>query len=252
MCVLRPLAPVVVAACVLLAGCGKKVTYPACGGDKDCPATEKCVNKRCVQCAADSDCEAGETCEAGACVAATGCQSAADCTDQACEDGKCVACVSDDQCLEGEECREGLCIGPGECLVNEDCAEDEDCVNNRCVRADLVGQDTAGGCQLLPVYFDLDQSQVDDEARLKLEGNAQCIGQVTQRDVVVEGYTDNSGPDEYNIALSEQRARSVSEYLSRLGVDQSRMTILPRGESVATGQDEEGRAMDRKVEFRWE
>jgi peptidoglycan-associated lipoprotein len=73
----------------------------------------------------------------------------------------------------------------------------------------------------------------------------------TTREVEVIGTTDARGPDEYNIGLSDDRAQAVVTYLTRLGVDASRLHKVPLGEGEATGTDEAGYAKDRKVRFQW-
>ena len=49
------------------------------------------------------------------------------------------------------------------------------------------------------------------------------------------GHTDPRGTQEYNLALSERRAQSVRDHLGRLGIDGSKMTVLPRGALDAKG-----------------
>ncbi len=69
--------------------------------------------------------------------------------------------------------------------------------------------------------------------------------------MVVEGYTDSVGDDNYNQKLSEDRAKSVREYLVSKGVDSSRITSVGRGESspVSDNSSPEGRANNRRVEI---
>ena len=62
------------------------------------------------------------------------------------------------------------------------------------------------------------------------------------------GHTDTSGTEEYNIALSERRAQSVADYLSRLGSDPAKMQVVPKGETEPTGLGDD---KDRRVEFNW-
>ncbi|MCX7877207.1 MAG: OmpA family protein [Ignavibacteria bacterium] len=73
-------------------------------------------------------------------------------------------------------------------------------------------------------------------------------------DLVVEinAHTDNIGSDKYNQDLSEKRASSVVEYLVSLGINSERLISRGFGESqpVADNSTEEGRALNRRVEFR--
>jgi len=67
----------------------------------------------------------------------------------------------------------------------------------------------------------------------------------------LEGHTDSTGPDNYNMGLSERRAKSVMDYLVAHGVDASRVMSKGFGESKpkATNATREGRAMNRRVEI---
>ncbi|RMH44031.1 MAG: OmpA family protein [Deltaproteobacteria bacterium] len=242
------------AALALLAGCpDKKPKYPNCAGDKDCKPGEHCVDKKCVQCRDDDDCEKGQRCEANACVAAEGwCESDADCPNfQVCKDHQCVACTSDADC-PGGKCTDGACLRPGQCVKDEDCADDEDCVDGRCQRVGLGGPQPDTTCTLESVYFEFDSAALSAEARDVLAKDADCLKQESERSVYVIGHTDPRGTDEYNIALSDGRARAVADYLARLGIDPARFRIVPKGEADATGTDEESWKRDRRVDFEWQ
>ena len=67
----------------------------------------------------------------------------------------------------------------------------------------------------------------------------------------ITGHTDNVGTDEFNQKLSEGRANSVKKELIRRGVDPDRIETEGKGESepVATNDTEEGRQLNRRVEF---
>jgi len=241
---------ILVAALALL-GCGdKKPKYPTCAADKDCKAGERCVNKKCVQCAENADCEDGEICRNGACQKPDGfCASDDDCTDgKVCKNNTCVACESDVECGVGGKCQDGGCLRKGQCKVDEDCADDEDCVNGRCTKASGTG---AGACQLPAIYFDFDQAAISEENKGKLEQVHECL-KSTEQNVRVIGHTDPRGTEEYNIALSEGRARAVADYLARLGIDPARLNLVPKGEAEASGTDDGSWRQDRRVEFEWQ
>ncbi len=205
----------------LAGGCGdKKLKYPTCGKDKDCREGEHCVNKRCQQCGQDDHCASGQVCKLGACVADPDAVSEVDPRSQ-----------------------------PGYCDRNEDCEDDEDCVENKCQRPWMNETDPNLDCALTTVYFDFDDASVRPEARETLSGTAQCIQKAPPaRGVFIEGHTDASGTEEYNIALSERRAQTVADYLARLGVDPARFHVVPKGETVPAGAGED---RDRRVEFKW-
>ncbi|TON25989.1 hypothetical protein CGH62_21605 [Vibrio parahaemolyticus] len=70
----------------------------------------------------------------------------------------------------------------------------------------------------------------------------------------IVGYTDSSGPEIYNIGLSERRAQSVADYLVQQGIDASRLTVMGMGENspVASNDTAEGRAQNRRVEVHFD
>jgi outer membrane protein OmpA-like peptidoglycan-associated protein len=69
--------------------------------------------------------------------------------------------------------------------------------------------------------------------------------------IVIEGYTDSKGSEEYNRQLSEKRAKSVRDYLVSEGVSESVVSAVGRGEEnpVASNASAEGRANNRRVEI---
>ncbi|OZC03243.1 OmpA family protein [Rubricoccus marinus] len=70
--------------------------------------------------------------------------------------------------------------------------------------------------------------------------------------IEIGGHTDNVGSDETNDALSQRRAESVAAYLAAQGVAHQRLTAVGYGENrpVASNENETGRALNRRVEFR--
>lgn len=71
------------------------------------------------------------------------------------------------------------------------------------------------------------------------------------RRVRIEGHTDSQGNKQFNQSLSEQRARSVADYLLRAGIDRGRIESVGYGDSkpIAPNLNPRGREMNRRVEF---
>jgi outer membrane protein OmpA-like peptidoglycan-associated protein len=73
------------------------------------------------------------------------------------------------------------------------------------------------------------------------------------RDITIDlnGYADNIGTDQSNLELSRRRAERVKEWLMEHGIEEDRIVIRGHGEShpVATNETDEGRALNRRVEF---
>ena len=69
--------------------------------------------------------------------------------------------------------------------------------------------------------------------------------------IEVQGHTDNVGNYQYNINLSEERAKAVREYMVNKGVEPERITAHGYGPDrpLTTNDTKEGRALNRRVEF---
>jgi outer membrane protein OmpA-like peptidoglycan-associated protein len=71
------------------------------------------------------------------------------------------------------------------------------------------------------------------------------------RSVLVVGHTDAIGTDEYNHTLSKKRAVAVALALQKLGINEHFLGVVPMGKAqpIANNSGEEGRALNRRVEF---
>src|SRR5262245_9299798 len=232
------LALAAIAIAVALASAGCKPDYPSCETDKDCHEKEFCVARKCQQCRDSADCPVGQACKAGKCEAIPGyCRSKADCpAGKECIANRCSACKTDKDCPAGQFCVNGACSAKKACKTDNDCAQNEDCVNGFCTTEKAVPPPPAE-CKLEPVFFDFNESALTTEATGALARDVECLKKVN-RDVQLVGHTDPRGTQEYNLALSEKRAQSVRDHLGRLGVDGTKMTVLPRGALDAKGTDE--------------
>ena len=101
------------------------------------------------------------------------------------------------------------------------------------------------------VLFDFDKTNIKASADRILREATRILNSYVKNDISVEGHTDAYGSDEYNQGLSERRARSVANYLSKLGVDRNRMSTVGMGERypVATNKTAAGRELNRRVEI---
>lgn len=79
------------------------------------------------------------------------------------------------------------------------------------------------------VYFTTDSSDLTPEARQTLQKQAQWLGQYPQFTITIEGHADERGTREYNIALGARRATAVRNFLSRTGVNASRIRTISYG-----------------------
>src|SRR5439155_9411158 len=83
--------------------------------------------------------------------------------------------------------------------------------------------------EMTDVYFDLDKSEIRDDARGGLQKDAEWLKRWTSTQVTVEGHCDSRGSAQYNLGLGSRRASAVKDYLMSLGVPASRLTVVSKG-----------------------
>jgi outer membrane protein OmpA-like peptidoglycan-associated protein len=100
------------------------------------------------------------------------------------------------------------------------------------------------------LLFDFDKSDLRPQAQTNIASLAKILNKYPDTDIVVEGDTDNTGTEDYNVGLSDRRAQSVASYLMGLDVNGSRISQIGLGESnpVASNATEAGRQLNRRVE----
>jgi len=113
-----------------------------------------------------------------------------------------------------------------------------------------MGDGTAAGLQR--IYFDFDQFTLTPESRDILAQNAEYMKANSGLKVRIEGFCDERGSDEYNLALGERRANATKNYLVSLGIDPNRLSIISFGEEMPLdpGHTESAWAKNRRVEFK--
>ena len=101
------------------------------------------------------------------------------------------------------------------------------------------------------LLFKINSSVLSDSAKASLDKVATVFDSYPKTNILVEGHTDDTGTDAYNMTLSEQRAEAVSSYLESKGVRKKRFTIKWYGESQPKypNTTEENRALNRRVEL---
>jgi outer membrane protein OmpA-like peptidoglycan-associated protein len=101
------------------------------------------------------------------------------------------------------------------------------------------------------VRFEFDSADILPSARPQLDALAEGIKLLPPgRNVVIEGHTDATGNDEYNLQLSRRRASAVKDYLVRQhGIDARRLREVGLGkQNPISGADPFG-AENRRVQF---
>ena len=78
-------------------------------------------------------------------------------------------------------------------------------------------------------FFDLDKSDLRDDARAALTADAEFLRSYPDVKVSIEGHCDERGSEEYNLGLGQRRADAVKNYLVSLGISGDRMTTMSWG-----------------------
>ncbi|UZO80119.1 OmpA family protein [Aquimarina sp. ERC-38] len=101
------------------------------------------------------------------------------------------------------------------------------------------------------VRFATNKSDINGQSQENLNKLINIFKEYPDTNIVIEGHTDSSGDDAYNLALSEKRAKSVTSYLTSNGISGSRITTYWHGETLPKYDNTtaEGRAKNRRVEI---
>lgn len=101
------------------------------------------------------------------------------------------------------------------------------------------------------VYFDTNKFNINAKSSATLDKLAGIFKEYPDTNILVEGHTDSTGPDDFNMTLSRQRAQSVTTYLSGKGVSSGRFTTNWYGPNQPKYDNStvEGRAKNRRVEL---
>jgi OmpA family/Sad1 / UNC-like C-terminal len=101
------------------------------------------------------------------------------------------------------------------------------------------------------IQFDSDSAHLKSESDATLKELKETMQQEVTLKVSIEGHTDSTNTDQYNLQLSEKRAAAVVSWLVGNGIDSTRLSAKGFGESqpVADNATPQGRALNRRVEI---
>jgi len=101
------------------------------------------------------------------------------------------------------------------------------------------------------VFFDFDKWDLRPESFIELDRVVKLLQENPAIVIEMSAHTDSFGSDDYNFNLSDNRARSVMQYILSKGIDPKRITSQGYGESkpVAPNDTPENRQLNRRVEF---
>lgn len=101
------------------------------------------------------------------------------------------------------------------------------------------------------IFFDSEKYDLKKESQAELDVVLKMLEKNPSLKIEIGGHTDNTGTDEKNKSLSENRAKSVYDYLIEKGVDASRISFKGYASSkpVADNSNAEGKAKNRRTEL---
>ena len=101
------------------------------------------------------------------------------------------------------------------------------------------------------IYFDYDQDALRDDALSDLLKVSRLMKDNLKYTLLVEGHADERGTREYNLALSERRAKAVEDFLSASGVSSFNVEVVGYGEEkpVDNGSNESAWSQNRRAEL---
>jgi peptidoglycan-associated lipoprotein len=97
---------------------------------------------------------------------------------------------------------------------------------------------------LQDAYFDYDKQNIRPDAQASLQSDAKTLAEILRQyptyKLTIEGYCDERGSEEYNLALGDRRAKKAEEFLVDLGVPASQLRTVSYGKErpVCTEQTE--------------
>ncbi len=102
------------------------------------------------------------------------------------------------------------------------------------------------------IFFDFSKAVLKPESFPELDRLVTLMNERASMTVEIAGHTDATGPANYNLVLSGQRAKAVSGYLAKKGVAADRIITVFFGETkpLETNDTPEGRQKNRRVEFK--
>ena len=102
------------------------------------------------------------------------------------------------------------------------------------------------------ILFQYGKTDLSNSSKQTLDKAVELLNQIPNRSLIIQGHTDSVGSDEFNMELSEQRAKNVYDYMVEQGLQIKSVSYKGYGEAkpVADNGTKEGRKANRRVEFR--
>jgi OmpA-OmpF porin, OOP family len=105
--------------------------------------------------------------------------------------------------------------------------------------------------RLRDIYFEFDQSELLPRSFVELNKLAKILKENPRMNIQILGHTDSDGDEKYNRKLSENRAKTVENWLKKQGIKENRLQNKGFGETkpIATNDTDIGKQANRRVEF---
>jgi outer membrane protein OmpA-like peptidoglycan-associated protein/tetratricopeptide (TPR) repeat protein len=102
------------------------------------------------------------------------------------------------------------------------------------------------------IFYDFDKATLRSESTNELERLLKLLNEMPKLKIEISSHTDSKGANDYNFKLSDNRAKSVVEYLISKGISPERLVSKGYGEEkpIATNETDEGRQLNRRTEFK--
>jgi type II secretory pathway predicted ATPase ExeA/outer membrane protein OmpA-like peptidoglycan-associated protein len=113
---------------------------------------------------------------------------------------------------------------------------------------------SAGAQEPSTIFFDQDSAAISESYRIALRQIADALAKDPEASAILEGHTDDTGPESYNLDLSSRRATAVREALiNEFNVPSTQLTAIGSGSAapVQPNSNAEGRAYNRRVSVRF-
>ena len=124
-------------------------------------------------------------------------------------------------------------------------------VSTKEIKLDSIDYKIGNTITLDNIEFEFDKATLLPRSKMELNKLVDIMTDYPHLGILIGGHTDNVGSDNYNLNLSEERAKSVVNYLVERNVEPERLKYEGYGSSmpIATNETDEGRAINRRVTF---
>jgi outer membrane protein OmpA-like peptidoglycan-associated protein len=102
------------------------------------------------------------------------------------------------------------------------------------------------------IFYDFDKATLRPESTNELERLLRLLNEMPNLKIEIASHTDSKGANNYNFKLSNNRAKSVVDYLISKGISSERLVYKGYGEEkpISTNDTDEGRQLNRRTEFK--